>query len=279
MRYISAEKIVNKVKEAVITANIELSEDMNQMLKKAVEKEESEIGKQILYQLIRNAEIAKKERIPMCQDTGIVNVIIEMGQEVVVKDGYLMDAIKEGVKRGYTEGYLRKSVCHPITRQNTMDNTPPIVHVEIVPGDKFTLWIFPKGGGAENKSRLYMLLPTDGWEGIKNKVIETVIQAGASACPPLIVGVGIGGNFETAPFLAKKALLRPLNSKNSDPQIAKIEQELLEEINKTGIGPQGMGGRITAFAVHINMMPCHIASLPVAVNIQCHSHRVIKIEL
>ncbi len=279
MRYISAEEIVNKVKEAVITANTKLSEDMKQMLRKAIEREESKIGKQILHQLLKNAEIAEKEKIPMCQDTGIVNIIIEMGQEVVIKDGVLVDALKEGVKKGYTEGYLRKSVCHPITRQNTMDNTPPVVHVEIVPGDKFTLWIFPKGGGAENKSRLYMLLPTDGWEEIKKKVVETVLQAGASACPPLIVGVGIGGNFETAPLLAKKALLRPLGSKNDDPQIAEMEQELLEEINNTGIGPQGMGGRITAFAVHINMMPCHIASLPVAINLQCHSHRVIKIDL
>ncbi len=279
MRYISAEKIVNKVKEAVIAANLELSEDMKQMLQEAMKREESEIGKQILSQLIENARIAKEERVPMCQDTGIVNIIVEMGQEVVVKDGFLMDALREGVKRGYTEGYLRMSVCHPITRQNTMDNTPPIVHVEIVPGDRFTLWVLPKGGGAENKSRLYMLLPTDGWREIKKKVIETVIQAGASACPPLIVGVGIGGNFETAPFLAKKALLRKPGSKSDDPQIAKMEQELLEEINKTGIGPQGMGGRITAFAVHINMMPCHISSLPVAVNLQCHSHRAIKIDL
>ncbi len=278
MKNISAKEIEEKVKDAVIKANIEISEDMKRAFEDALKKEESEIGKEIIKKLIENAEIAKKEKIPMCQDTGIVSVFVEMGQDVRIVDGSIYEAICNGVRRGYEEGYLRKSVCHPLTRENTRDNTPPIVHYEICDGERLTLWVFPKGGGAENKSRLYMLLPTDGWEGIKKVVLNTVKEAGASACPPFIIGVGIGGNFETAPLLAKKALLRGPYGKNSDPKLEKMEKELLEEINKIGIGPQGMGGKVTALSVHINMMPCHIASLPVAVNIQCHSHRVIKID-
>lgn len=279
MRYVSAHRIANAVKDAVIKANIELSDAMKSVFRNALEKEDSEIGKEVLLTLIKNAEIAYKERIPMCQDTGMVTIFVEIGHEVAIKDGLLFDALSEGVRRGYKEGYLRMSVCDPLNRRNTMDNTPPVVHIEMVPGDRLTLWVFPKGGGAENKSRLYMLLPTDGWDEIKKKVIETVRLADASACPPFIVGVGIGGNFEMAPLLAKKALLREVGTKNKDPNLAKLEEELLEEINKLGIGPQGMGGKVTAFAVHINTMPCHIASLPVAVNLQCHSHRVLKIEL
>jgi len=278
MRSISAKKIEEKVRDAVIKANIEISEDMKKAFEDALKKEESDIGREIIKKLIENAKIAEKEQIPMCQDTGVVSVFVEMGQDVRIVDGSIYEAINNGVRKGYIEGYLRKSVCHPLTRKNTGDNTPPIVHYEICEGEGLTLWVFPKGGGAENKSKLYMLLPTDGWEGIKEAVLNTVREAGASACPPFIVGVGIGGNFETAPLLAKKALLRGPNGKNPDPELERMEEELLEEINKLGIGPQGMGGRITAISVHINMMPCHIASLPVAVNIQCHSHRVIRID-
>jgi len=279
MRYISVKDITKAIKEAVIKANIELSSEVVKALKHAMNKEESILGKEILNKLIKNSEIAKKERIPICQDTGMVVIFVEIGQEVSIIDGSLYKALEEGVKIGYKEGYLRKSVCHPITRENTNDNTPIVIHLDMIPGDKLRIWIMPKGGGAENMSRLYMLLPTEGWSGIKEKVIETVIQAGANACPPLIVGVGIGGSFDIAPILAKKALLRPIGSLNKDIKIANMEKELLDEINKTGIGPQGLGGRITALAVHINIMPCHIASLPVAINLQCHANRYVKIEL
>jgi len=279
VRHINTKEIIKKVREALIKVNIELSDNMISALKEAMDKEESEIGKEVIYNLIKNAEIAKKERIPICQDTGIVTIFVEMGQEISITNGNFYEALEEGVRQGYNEGHLRKSVCHPITRENTKDNTPPIIHTDIVSGDGLTIWIMPKGGGAENMSRLYMLTPTECWRVIKKKVIETIKDVGASACPPLIIGVGIGGNFETAPLLAKKALLRSVGSENSDPDLANMEMELLNEINKLGIGPQGLGGRVTALAVHINMMPCHIASLPLAINIQCHANRCVKIEL
>jgi len=279
MRYISTNDIIKAVKDAVIRANVELGIEMIKALEDAIKKEESTIGREILSQLIKNAEIAKRERIPICQDTGIVTIFIEIGQEVAIIDGDLYKALEEGVRKGYEEAYFRKSVCHPLTRENTQDNTPVIIHTDIVSGDRLKIWVMPKGGGAENMSRLYMLLPTECWDGIKKKVIETIIAAGANACPPLIVGIGIGGNFETASILAKKALLRPVGTPNNDPELARMERELLEEINKTGIGPQGLGGRITALAVHINIMACNIASLPVAINLQCHANRCVKIEL
>lgn len=279
MRHIPVEEIVREVKNAVIKANIGLCDNMLNALRSAMEKEESEIGREIISKLIKNASIAKKEKIPICQDTGIVTIFVEIGQEVLITDGNLYSALEEGVRQGYREGYLRKSVCHPLTRENTKDNTPAIIHTDIVPGDRLTIWIMPKGGGTENMSRLYMLTPTAGWKAIMKMVIETIKNAGASACPPLIVGIGIGGNFETAPLLAKKALLRPIGSKSDDPEIADMETQLLEEINKTGIGPQGLGGRVTALAVHINMMPCNIASLPLAINIQCHTNRRVRIDL
>ncbi len=279
MRYIDTEQITKRVKEAVVRANVELDDNMISALKDALNREESEIGREVIHELIKNAEIARREGIPMCQDTGIATIFVRIGQEVSITGGNLYDALEEGVRQGYNEGYLRKSVCHPLTRENTKDNTPPIIHTDIVSGDVLTIWIMPKGGGAENVSRLYMLNPTDSWGIIKEKIIETIKEAGGKACPPLIIGVGIGGNFETAPLLAKKSLLRSVGSKNSDPDLADMEMELLKEINKLGIGPQGLGGRITALAVHINMMPCHIASLPVAINIQCNANRSIKIDL
>lgn len=279
VRHIPVEEIVREVKNAVIKANIGLCDNMLNALRSAMEKEESEIGREIISKLIKNASIAKKEKIPICQDTGIVTIFVEIGQEVLITDGNLYSALEEGVRQGYREGYLRKSVCHPLTRENTKDNTPAIIHTDIVPGDRLTIWIMPKGGGAENMSRLCMLTPTAGWKAIMKMVIETIKNAGASACPPLIVGIGIGGNFETAPLLAKKALLRPVGSKSDDPEIADMETQLLEEINKTGIGPQGLGGRVTALAVHINVMPCNIASLPLAINIQCHTNRRVRIDL
>ncbi len=279
MREIFAEEIIEKVKNAAIKSNVELSKEMLTALKNGIKEEESDIGKEILSCLIENAEIAKRERIPICQDTGIVTIFVEIGQEVYIRGGSLYSALEEGIRKGYKEGYLRKSVCHPITRKNTNDNTPIITHIDIVPGSKLIIWIMPKGGGAENVSKLYMLLPTDTWNEIKAKILDTIKLAGASACPPIIVGIGIGGNFETAPLLAKKALLRPVGSRNNNLELDNIERELLRDINNTGIGPQGLGGRVTALAVHINTMPCHIASLPLAINIQCHANRWIKIEI
>ncbi len=278
MRKVNVNDIVDLVKEAVIRANTELGEDVEDALKEALKKEKSPFGKEILEQIILNSNIAKKEKIPICQDTGIVIIFAEIGCELKI-EGDLYSALEEGVKKGYKEGYLRMSVCHPLSRRNTQSNTPVFFHMEIVKGDRLRMWIMTKGGGAENMSRLYMLLPTEGWEGIKKRIIETVVEAGARACPPLIVGVGIGGSFETAPILAKKALLRKTGEPSPDPEIAKMEKEVLEDLNRTGIGPQGLGGTVTALAVHINMMPCHIASLPVAVNLQCHAHRKIFLEI
>ncbi len=278
MRKVNVNEIVDLVKEAVIRANTELGEDVEDALKEALKKEKSPFGKEILEQIILNSNIAKKEKIPICQDTGIVIIFAEIGCELKI-EGDLYSALEEGVKKGYKEGYLRMSVCHPLSRRNTQSNTPVFFHTEIVKGDRLRMWIMTKGGGAENMSRLYMLLPTEGWEGIKKRIIETVVEAGARACPPLIVGVGIGGSFETAPILAKKALLRKTGEPSPDPEIAKMEKEVLEDLNRTGIGPQGLGGTVTALAVHINMMPCHIASLPVAVNLQCHAHRKIFLEI
>jgi len=279
VRYISTEEIIKKVKDAVIKANRVPCDNMIMALREAMKKEESEIGREIISNLIKNADIAKKENIPICQDTGLVTIFVEMGQEISIVGGKFYDALEEGVRQGCEEGYLRSSVCHPITRENTKDDTPPIIHTDIVPGDGLTLWIMPKGGGAENVSRLYMLIPTECWRVIKKKVIETIKEIGAMACPPIIVGIGIGGSFDTAPILAKKAILRPVGSENEDPEVANMEMELLHEINKLGIGPQGLGGRVTALAVHINIRPCHIASLPLAINIQCNANRCVKIEM
>ena len=273
MRKISATKITEVVEEEVIAANLVLGQDMVEALHRARDVEESEVGRDILERLIENAQLAQSQAIPICQDTGVVVVFVELGQEAIIVDGDLKEAIEEGVRRGYKKGYLRKSVCHPFTRQNTGDNTPAIIHIDLVPGSQLRLWVVPKGGGSENMSALYMLPPSASWEGVKEKVVETVVRAGPNPCPPTIVGVGIGGNFEQCALLAKKALLRPVGSANPDPELRDMEQQLLEEINRSGIGPQGLGGRVTSVAVHINMMPCHIASLPLAINIQCHANR------
>ncbi len=279
MREISMNDIIGPIRDAVIKANYELGDDVIEAFQSGLKQEESPVGKEILNQLIENARVAAQERIPMCQDTGIVVLFVELGQEVSIAGGDFNGALEEGVRQGYEEGFLRKSVCHPFTRKNTGDNTPVITHLDLVPGDGLKIWVVPKGGGSENMSRLFMLPPSAGWAGIKERVVQTVEEAGPNPCPPTIVGVGIGGNFERSAILAKKSLLRPLGSPNPDPELAQMEQELLEEINKTGVGPQGLGGRITSLGVHILMMPCHIASLPVAINIQCHASRHVKIEI
>jgi fumarate hydratase subunit alpha len=273
MREIEVAKITQAVKEAAIAANYEPGEDLLRALARGAETEESASGREIFGQLLENARIAREERIPMCQDCGLAVVFVELGQEVHLVGGELAAAIQEGVRQGYGEGYLRKSLCHPLTRANTGDNTPAVIHTEVVPGDKLRLIVVPKGGGSENMSRVYMLKPAEGLAGIKEKVVATVREAGPNPCPPVIVGVGIGGTFERAALLAKKSLLRELGLPHADPELSGLEAQLLKEINDLGIGPQGLGGRITALAVHVLLEPCHIASLPVAVNIQCHSSR------
>ena len=285
MKIIKLKDVKEKVKNIVQEANFELGEDVINVIKEGVEKEESPEGKAILNQILQNAEIARKEKLGLCQDTGLAVFFVELGEEVKFEKGdgleSLSQAINEGVREGYKEGYLRKSVVEdPLRRKNTGDNTPAFIHWEIVPGEKFKVTFMAKGGGAENMSAIKMLAPAAGQKGIEDFVVETVDKAGSNPCPPIIVGVGIGGNFETSALLAKKALLRrPLGTPHPDPFYADMEKRLLERINKLGIGPQGIGGRITALAVHIEVFPCHIASLPAAVNIQCHSHRLLSFEL
>jgi fumarate hydratase subunit alpha len=273
MKQIPCTEITECVRKMCLEANFDLGEDVLQAFRRAQETEESPIGGEIMDMLLENARIAKDEAIPMCQDTGFAVFFVELGDDVRVTGGNLVAAINDGVRRGYQEGYLRKSICHPFTRKNTGDNTPAIVHVELVPGDRLKIVFAPKGGGSENMSRVTMLRPSDGKKGIKDFVVTRVKESGANPCPPTVVGVGIGGTFEKAAWLAKKALLRPLGSAHHDPETAAFEQEIFTAINNLGIGPQGFGGRTTALAVHIEMHPCHIASLPVAVNINCHAHR------
>ena len=273
MREIDVKVISEKVKHLCMEANIDLGEDVLKAFDRAIEKEESSIGVEILKELKENARIAKEENVPICQDTGVAVVFIELGQDVHLFGGDLKEAIFEGVRQGYRDGYLRKSICHPFTRENTGDNTPAVIHTEIVPGEEVKITVAPKGGGSENMSRVVMLTPSDGIEGIKRHIVQRVKESGSNPCPPTIVGIGIGGTFEQSALLAKKSLLRPLGSKNPDPELEKLESEILEEINRLGIGPQGLGGRTTSLAVHILMMPCHIASFPLAVNIQCHVQR------
>lgn len=273
MREIDVKLITEKVKDLCMEANTDLGEDVLEAFDRAIEKEESPLGVEILKELKENARIARDERVAICQDTGFAVVFIELGQDVHLVGGGLKEAIFEGVRQGYRDGYLRKSICHPFTRANTGDNTPAIIHTEIVHGDQVKIIVAPKGGGSENMSRVVMLTPSDGIEGIKRYVVQRVKESGSNPCPPTIVGVGIGGTFELAAFLAKKSLLRPLGSKNPDTELDQLEFEILTEINKLGIGPQGLGGRTTSLAVHILMMPCHIASFPLAVNIQCHAQR------
>jgi fumarate hydratase subunit alpha len=273
MREINVKLITEKVRELCMEANTNLGEDVLQAFDGAMKKEESPLGLEILKELKENARIAKEEKVAICQDTGFAVVFVELGQDVHLIGGDLKEAIFEGVRQGYQDGYLRKSICHPFTRANTGDNTPAIIHTEIVSGDEVKITVAPKGGGSENMSRVIMLTPSDGVEGIKRYVLQRVKESGSNPCPPTIVGVGIGGTFEEAALLAKKSLLRPLGSKNPDLELDQLEFDLLTEINKLGIGPQGLGGRTTSLAVHILMMPCHIASFPLAVNIQCHAQR------
>jgi len=275
MREIAAETVAETVARLCMEANYDLGEDVEGALRAALEREESEVGRGILRQILENAAIARQEKIPICQDCGLAVVFLELGQEVHIVGGDLYEAVNEGVRRGYREGYLRKSVVRqPFSaRQNTGDNTPAVIHTRIVPGEHLRITVAPKGGGSENMSRLAMLTPAAGRQGIVNFVLRTVDEAGANPCPPIILGVGIGGSFERVAYLAKYALLRPLGTPNPDPELADLERELLERVNRLGIGPQGFGGRITALAVHVEAEPCHIASLPAAVNIQCHAAR------
>ncbi len=274
LRQIDCKLITATVKKLFIEANTVLGVDVVEALRKSLPKEESATGKQVLVKIMENADIACRNKMPMCQDTGLAVVFLEIGQDVHIVGGNLREAIDEGVRQAYAEGYLRKSVCDPLTRKNTQDNTPAIIHVDIVAGDRLKIIAMPKGGGSENMSAAKMLTPAAGSDGIKKFVLETVEQAGANPCPPIMVGIGIGGSLEEACILAKKALLRPVGEANSkDERLAQMEKELYTGINDLGIGPGGLGGRVTALAVNVEMMPCHIASLPVAVNIQCHVAR------
>lgn len=279
MKTIPVSDVTDAVRRLCMDACTILGNDVVTVLKGFHQAEESPIGRDILQRIIENAEIAKTEKIPLCQDTGMAVVFLEIGQEVHFEGGLLVDAVNEGVRQGYEEGHLRKSVLHPITRVNTGDNTPAVIHTEIVPGDKLKITLAPKGFGSENMSRVMMFPPSAGIAGVKNFVVQRVEEAGGNPCPPIVVGVGLGGTFEKAAFLAKKALLRPLGTVNPDPQLNELEQELLDRINRLGIGPMGLGGRTTALAVHVNIYPTHIASIPCAVNIQCHSCRHREVEL
>ncbi len=280
MREIKASDITSAIKEMCTAANYNLSPDMERALSFASQNESSDLGRQILSQLRENLSIANNENIPICQDTGMAVIFAEIGQDVHVTDGWIEDAINEGVRQGYTEGYLRKSVVRdPIDRVNTGDNTPAVIHYFMVPGEKIKLTLAPKGFGSENMSRVFMLKPADGVEGIKNAVITAVKDAGPNACPPMVVGVGIGGTFEKCALMAKEALTRPVNKHSDIPYIKDLEEEILKEINNSGIGPGGLGGTVTAFAVNINTYPTHIAGLPVAVNICCHVNRHATMEL
>ena len=274
MRTIHVNEITRNVKEMCIEANHYLTDDMKAALDQAAQKEKAPLGKQILNQLQENLEIAAKDMIPICQDTGMAVVFVELGQEVVLEGGLLTDAINEGVRQGYTEGFLRKSVVkEPLIRENTKDNTPAVIHYNIVAGDKIKITIAPKGFGSENMSRVFMLKPADGIEGVKNAILTAVKDAGPNACPPMVVGVGIGGTFEKCALMAKQALTRPVNQHSEIPYVKEMEEELLAKINQTGIGPGGLGGSTTALAVNIITYPTHIAGLPVAVNICCHVNR------
>lgn len=274
MREISTDMITKNIKEMCIEANLTLTEDVKGKLDQMEGKETEKLGKQILGQLQENLQIAEEKSIPICQDTGMAVVFVKIGQEVHISGGFLEDAINEGIRQGYVEGYLRKSVVRdPIDRVNTKDNTPGVIHYEIVPGDKLEITVAPKGFGSENMSRVVMLKPADGIEGVKDVIIETVKLAGPNACPPVVVGVGIGGTFEKCALLAKKALTRELGSHNSIPYVKELEEEMLEKINQLGIGPAGLGGNTTALGINIETYPTHIAGLPVAVNMCCHVNR------
>ena len=274
MRTVNTEILIQNIKEMCIEANHYLSEDMDEAMKKAVSTEKSELGKKILNQLQENLKIADEDMIPICQDTGMAVIFLEIGQDVHLEGMAVGDAVNEGVRRGYTEGFLRKSVVgDPLIRENTKDNTPAVIHYDIVPGDKIKITVAPKGFGSENMSRIFMLKPADGAEGVKEAILTAVKDAGPNACPPMVIGVGIGGTFEKCAILAKKALTRPAGEHSEIPYVREMETEMLEKINRLGIGPGGLGGTTTALAVNINTYPTHIAGLPVAVNICCHVNR------
>lgn len=276
MRKVEVQEIIKNVKEMCIDANHFLSDDMRKVFERAVQKEKAPLGRQILEQLMENLEIAGSQRIPICQDTGMAVIFIKVGQEIHFEGGNLNDAINEGVRQGYIEGYLRKSVVKdPIYRDNTKDNTPAVIHYEIVDGDRIDITVAPKGFGSENMSRIFMLKPADGIEGVKEAILTAVRDAGPNACPPMVVGVGIGGTFEKCAIMAKHALTRDLNEKSPVEYIRDLEKEMLEKINCLGIGPGGLGGTVTALAVNIETYPTHIAGLPIAVNICCHVNRHI----
>ncbi|MBQ2802072.1 MAG: fumarate hydratase [Lachnospiraceae bacterium] len=276
IRTVKTEEITKTIKEMCIEANHYLSKDMDKAMKDAVKKEESPLGKQILNQLQENLQIAGDDTIPICQDTGMAVIFVEVGQDVHVEGGDLEAAINEGVRQGYVEGFLRKSVVSdPIIRENTKDNTPAIIHYSIVSGDKIKITVAPKGFGSENMSRVFMLKPADGIEGVKNAILTAVKDAGPNACPPMVVGVGVGGTFEKCAIMAKHALTRNMEERSPIPYVKELEEEMLEKINNLGIGPGGLGGRMTALAVNIETYPTHIAGLPVGINICCHVNRHI----
>lgn len=274
MRTIHTDEIIKTIRQMCIDANLHLSEDMKDAICQAFETEQSPVGKKILEQLEKNMDIAAREDIPICQDTGMAVVFLKIGQDLHIEGMNLEDAVNEGIRQGYVDGYLRKSVVRdPLQRENTKDNTPGIIHYQIVPGDQLTITVAPKGFGSENMSRIFMLKPADGIEGVKESILNTVREAGPNACPPMVVGVGIGGDFEKCAIMAKQALTRNVNEHSDIPYVKELEKEMLEKVNKLGIGPGGLGGTTTALAVNINTYPTHIAGLPVAVNICCHVDR------
>jgi fumarate hydratase subunit alpha len=280
LREITYDNIVQAVKSMTLKAASDLGEDVEGALKGALEKEESSVGKGVLDQIVQNVGLAREGSDPICQDTGFHVFFVELGSEARVTGGQISDAITQGLREGSSEGFLRNSILgDPLERVNTGDNTPPVIHVELVPGDGLKITLAPKGGGSENMSRLAMLKPADGEDGVRKFVVETISLAGGNPCPPVVVGVGIGGTFEKCAMLAKKAVTRSIGSRNPVERYAKMETELLEEINKLGVGPMGLGGKVTALAVHVEAYPCHIASLPVAVNVNCHAARHSHVEL
>jgi len=280
MREIHCSKVIKAVTKLCKAANFCLPQSTYELLEKALNQEDSTLGKMVLDKIFENAGIALKEEIPLCQDCGSTIVFVEIGNQVQIKGGILAEAINEGVRLGYKEGYLRKSICHPISRKNTGDNTPAVIHIDIVKGNSLKIIVMPKGGGSENMAKLKMLSPSAGKKGIVDFVVKSVEEAGSNPCPPIIIGLGIGGgSAERAMFLAKKALLRKVGETNPDPEIAELEKEILKGVNNLKIGPQGFGGKITALACYIEVEPCHIASLPLAVNLQCHSARYAEVIL
>lgn len=279
MRTLNADDVVDAVARMCVDANRYLPEDVRERFAQCAAGEDTPAAREVFRQLTENYQLAEETGLPLCQDTGLAVFFVDVGEDLRVEGMNLREAINEGVRKGYTEGFLRKSVCDPLTRANTRDNTPAVIHFDIVPGDRLKIAFMAKGGGSENMSRVTMLAPAQGWPGIRKFVLERVAEAGPNPCPPTVVGIGVGGTFDYAPILAKKALMRKLGDTNPDPRLDAMEKELLADLNKLGIGPMGLGGRTTTLDVKIAMSPCHIASLPLAVNIQCHSSRHQEVEL